>query len=213
MKQRDPLIYGIIGVLIGGAFVWFSATNAVNNNNYGMMQMMGMRGGNQGMMISSTTIDAHFIEQMIPHHEDAITMAKLAQEKARRPEIKTLAQNIINSQSREIDQMKGLYKNWFGRELPVGTQVMSQHGMIGGSGMHMGMMGDETDMARLEQTADFDKAFIEEMIPHHQMAVMMASMLKSSTNRDEMRKLADDIITAQTSEIDQMRQWYINWGY
>jgi uncharacterized protein (DUF305 family) len=66
-------------------------------------------------------------------------------------------------------------------------------------------------MTRLEQAADFDKAFIEEMIPHHQMAVMMASMLKAGSQRPEMQKLADDIILAQTAEIDQMRQWYQVW--
>ena len=83
--------------------------------------------------------------------------------------------------------------------------------MMGTRGMHMGMMGNETDVKRLEQAADFDKAFIEEMIPHHQMAVMMASMLKQGTQRPEMRQLADDIISAQTREIDQMRQWYDAW--
>ena len=213
MKQRDPLLYGIIGVIIGGAIVWFLAANAVNSNNYGMMQMMGMRGGNQSMMTNSDTIDAHFIEQMIPHHEDAITMAKLAQQKATHPEIKTLAQNIIDSQSKEIDQMKNWYKSWFGKEVPTGIQTMNQHGMMGGSSMHMGMMGDETDVTRLEQAADFDKAFIEQMIPHHQMAVMMATMLKNSTSRPEMKELAQNIIDAQTKEINNMRGWYKTWGY
>ena len=49
------------------------------------------------------------------------------------------------------------------------------------------------------------------MIPHHQMAVMMANMLASSTNRPEMKKLAQDIIIAQTKEINQMREWYKAW--
>lgn len=213
--MSDQLKYSLIGVVVGGLAVWFLATGAVNSNNTGMMQMMGMRSGNQQMMTNnSDVIDAHFIEQMIPHHEDAITMAKLAQQKATHQEIKTLAQNIIESQGKEINQMKVWYKDWFDRELPTGLEVMMHHGMMGNnSGMHMGMMGDATDMTRLEQASDFDKAFIEEMIPHHQMAVMMASMLKNGTQREEMKKLADDIITAQSSEIDQMRQWYKEWSY
>ena len=99
--ERDPLVYGIVSFLIGGVIVWFLATTAVNNNQYGMMQMMGLRGGYQSMIGSSSTIDAHFIEQMIPHHEDAITMAKLALTKAKRTEVKELAQNIIDSQGRK----------------------------------------------------------------------------------------------------------------
>ena len=79
------------------------------------------------------------------------------------------------------------------------------------SGMHGGMMGDDSDMTNLEKASDFDKEFLEEMIPHHQMAVMMATMLKNGTEKPEMKKLADEIIAAQNSEINQMRGWLKNW--
>ena len=45
------------------------------------------------------------------------------------------------------------------------------------------------------------------------MAVMMAQMLKRSTNRPEMKKLSENIISAQTKEIDEMRVWYKSWGF
>lgn len=208
--ENEKWKYGIVGLLLGGAAVWLLTTSAVNSNNTGIMRMMGVRTNAQTMM-QSETIDAHFIEQMIPHHEDAITMAKLAQTKAQRPEVKQLAQNIIDSQGKEINEMKAWYKEWFGRDLPTGENVMSQHGMMGNNGMHMGMMGNETDITRLEQAEDFDVAFVEDMIPHHKMAVMMASMLRNGTQRPEMKKLTDDIITAQTNEIDQMRRWLQVW--
>ena len=195
--MNDKLKYGLVGLLIGGALVWIGASTSVNTNN--------------AMMRDSNALDAHFIEQMIPHHEDAITMAKLAQTKAQKPEVKQLADSIIESQGKEIGQMKDWYKEWFGKDVPTGSEVMSGHGMMNGSNTHMGMMGDETDMTRLEQAEDFDTAFVEEMIPHHQMAVMMATMLKNGTNRPEMKKLAEDITTAQTKEIDQMRGWLSEW--
>ncbi len=205
---NDQMKYGIGGLLIGGVLVWlFLGTTGT----FRMPGMMNQRSLMRNQTQMSGMMDAHFIEQMIPHHEDAITMAKLALTKAQHPEIKQLAEDIIESQSKEIDQMKNWYKDWFGSELPTGNEVMQHHGMTGGSGMHMGMMGNETDVTRLEQAADFDKAFIEEMIPHHQMAVMMASMLKNGTQRPEMKQLADDILTAQTREINQMRQWYDTW--
>lgn len=212
--NNQPMTFGIIGVLLGAFIVWGVTTNTVNNQNVGMMGMMGFRNGSaQVGNMGNSVMDAHFIEQMIPHHEDAITMAKLALEKSKKDEIKTLSNNIIDSQSREIDQMRFWYKSWYGKSVPAGSQVMGQHGMMGSSGMHMGRMNDKSDMERLSQAENFDKVFIEEMIPHHQMAVMMASMLKNGTNRPEMKQLAKDIITAQTSEIDQMRDWYKSWGY
>src|SRR3989344_5250038 len=158
-------------------------------------------GGNQMM----GAIDSHFIEQMIPHHEDAITMADIALQKAQHPEIKQLAQDIKRTQSEEITKMKGWYKDWYDKDVPQTDQVMSGHGM--------GMMGDESDITKLETAGNFDKAFIEQMIPHHQMAVMMAQMLLNGTQREEMKTLAQNIIDAQTKEINQMRQWYIDWGY
>lgn len=211
--KNEAIKYGLLGILIGGAVVWFSASAAVNSNNAGMMQMMGIRRSTLSSTgYNSNSMDAHFIEQMIPHHEDAITMAKIALVKAEHQEIKTLAQNIIDSQSKEIGQMSSWYKEWYGREVPTGTETMMNHGMMGSSGMHMGMMGDETDIISLENATDFDKEFVEQMIPHHQMAVMMAQMLKNGTQRPEMKKLAEDIIAAQTKEIDQMRGWLQSWS-
>ena len=205
--NNQKLMLIAISALIGGLAVWLFMSGSVNSTGWS-------RSGNQpenrtGMMGSN--IDAHFIEQMIPHHDDAITMAKLALEKGTRPEIKTLAQNIISSQTVENKQMRDWYKEWFGRELPEGSEVMNTHGMMRGSSMHMGAMGDSSDLEMLSNSGDFDKEFLREMIPHHQSAVMMASMLKRGTNRPEMEKLADDIIAAQTSEIDQMRNWLKTW--
>jgi uncharacterized protein (DUF305 family) len=50
---------------------------------------------------------------MIPHHQGAIVMAQDALNKSQRPEIKRLAQNIITSQQREIDQMKQWRTQWY----------------------------------------------------------------------------------------------------
>ena len=157
------------------------------------------------------SIDQHFIEQMIPHHEAAITMANLAFTKAEHKEIQKLSQNIVTSQTLEINQMKEWYKQWFRKDIPEASKGMTGGHMSAGGMMNMGMMGDQSDMTNLQNAKPFDKAFIEEMIPHHQMAVMMAEMLENSTTRPEMKKLAQDIITAQTKEINQMREWYKTW--
>ncbi len=216
--NKDALLYGVIGLLIGVVLTSFFVGYTVNHNRSGMMGMMGIQdnwsrnnsqNSPQNMM---GNIDRHFIEQMIPHHEDAITMADIALEKAQHQEIKNLATDIKRSQGAEISEMQAWYKSWFGKDVPKDGAVMGSHGM-GSGGMHMGMMGDETDMVSLENAQNFDQAFIEEMIPHHQMAVMMANMLLASTNRPEMKKLAQDIISAQTKEINEMREWAKLWGY
>lgn len=214
--NKDQITFGVIGLVLGVILAGVFASTAVNSQNTGMMRMMGMRNmaGNSSMMNGGGTgmmgnIDQHFIEQMIPHHDDAITMANIALEKAEHEEIKTLSQNIIKAQTEENNKMRVWYKNWFSKEVPDAFEGTS-HDM--GSGMmHGGMMGNASDVSNLESAKPFDKAFIEQMIPHHQMAVMMAQMLKNSTNRPEMKQLAENIISSQTKEINQMREWQQAW--
>lgn len=60
---------------------------------------------------------------------------------------------------------------------------------------------------------DFDKAFLEMMIPHHQGAIDMAELVLLNAKHDELKEMARAIISAQQTEIDQMRQWMSDWGY
>lgn len=204
--MKNNIILILIGGIVGAAITLAVLQNTTRTNTKEISN-------NTSIQNNANVIDAHFIEQMIPHHEDAITMAKLAQTKAKRSEVKELANNIITAQTTEVDQMKKWYKEWFNRDFPSGSEIMNQHGMMGNSsGMHMGKMGGEMDLERLENAQDFDRAFVEDMIPHHQMAVIMASMLKNGTQREVMKKLADDIITTQTNEIDMMRGWLRSWN-
>ena len=79
---------------------------------------------------------------------------------------------------------------------------------------HMGMSMDEMDAALKDKTGDdFDMAFISEMIDHHQGAIDMAVLAKQNAKHDEIKKLADDIIAAQTKEINEMKIWQQQWNY
>jgi uncharacterized protein (DUF305 family) len=55
--------------------------------------------------------------------------------------------------------------------------------------------------------ADFDKAFIDQMVIHHQGAVEMAELALENAEMQEIKDLAEDIITAQTKEIEMMNEW------
>jgi uncharacterized protein (DUF305 family) len=200
-NQNNKILYGIGGIVIGILLVSVF-TPMMQGGGYGMMNSE-----NRNAEMAST-LDKHFIEQMIPHHDGAIVMANLALEKAKHPEIKTLATAIIAAQTAEIQDMNSWYQDWFGAAVPKVNTGMMDGGMMSGSGMHM---GGQEDMTALQSATDFDKAFIEQMIPHHQMAIMMANMLVSGTNRPEMQQLAKNIISSQSKEIQQMQGWYAEW--
>jgi len=130
--KKETLIYGVVGLLVGGLLVGFTASYAVNNNNQSMMKVMGM-------------------------HTSARTTG------------------MMNNDDMTMSQMM------------TGLQ---------------GKTGD-----------DFDKTFVSEMIMHHQGAINMANLAKTSAKHDEIKNMANDIVTAQTKEINQMQSWQTEWGY
>lgn len=97
--------------------------------------------------------------------------------------------------------------------------------MMSGQGAHMmpdgTMMGGSMDMAAMMasmnanlegKTGDaFDKAFITEMVMHHEGAVEMAELALTNAKRQEIKDLAKAIIAAQNTEIGQMKAWATAW--
>ena len=78
--------------------------------------------------------------------------------------------------------------------------------------MGMSMKG-MTMMLEKKTGDDFDKAFLEMMIPHHQGAIDMANEALTSAKHQEIKNMAKAIISAQQKEIDTMNSWYSSWGY
>ena len=159
---------------------------------------------------SGTDIDGAFVTAMVPHHQKAIEMARLAQQKAEHPEIVNLANNIESSQSDEIVQMNKMRKRLSGSSND--GQDDGDMGMGGSTmGMSNSMMGMDMDMGALKSAKPFDKEFIDQMIPHHQGAIRMARMELSDGQDQETEDLAKNIIAAQSAEIIQMNAWRTKW--
>ena len=168
---------------------------------------------------SQTISDQDFLTMMTAHHKQALEMANSALTRAKRPEIKQLAQNIIKDQTSEIQTMATLYKAAYGKEIPtmaMGGGMMGKDGSSmnkdGSQGMmQMPMNGMKMDMNALKNAADFDKEFLRQMSAHHQTATQMSQMVLKTTKSPEIKTLAESIVKAQTAEIGQMQQWYQSW--
>jgi uncharacterized protein (DUF305 family) len=163
---------------------------------------MGSEGmGRQMLMENGEYSDRRFIDAMVPHHQGAMAMSEVALKNAEHEEIKELSQNIISSQQAEIEELKAIKKEEFGTSnVPM---EMSQEQMRG-----MGMMMDPQQLANREP---FDKAFIDAMIPHHQSAIEMAQVALENSDNPKIKELAQNIISAQKREIEQMKQWRQQW--
>jgi uncharacterized protein (DUF305 family) len=143
--------------------------------------------------------DAAFAAGMVPHHEGALEVAEMAQERAEHAAVRRMADGIIRAQKAEISVMQ---------------RIAEDLGDMGIGGGHVGMddeAGPHTDMPMLRSARPFDRAFIDMMVPHHQGAVSMARQQLAEGEHPALRDMAKDIINAQNREIEQMRRWRTRW--
>lgn len=146
--------------------------------------------------------DIRFAQMMIPHHRQALEMAKPAEDRAGSSKVKELAKQIEAAQDPEILTMTGWLESW-------GVQAPGEDGMPMDHMDHgmPGMMSGE-DMKKLEglKGAAFDKAFLTMMIEHHEGAITMAEEERKAGVYELARRMADSIITGQSAEIATMKK-------
>ena len=149
-----------------------------------------------GMMAAHAVDEAGFLTHMIPHHQEAIDSARALLEVTERPELRALAEAIIASQTAEIEAMEGWLDAWH----PDADRDIA----------YTPMMRDLGPDAPAEEV---ERAFLEDMIMHHMMAVRDARMLltRGLAEHDEVAELARSIVSEQMAEIDQMRAWMADW--
>lgn len=153
---------------------------------------------------ASAPYDLQFIDTMIAHHQGAIDMSKPCPTNARHDEIKTLCSNIVSGQQKEIDEMREWREKWFAGAAPALNMEMA--------GMQDSMKGMDTKKIESLKANDFDLEFIRQMIPHHEGAVAMAKEALQKSGKEEIKKLAREIMKAQGAEIQQMTEWQAAWS-
>ncbi|MEK7639044.1 MAG: DUF305 domain-containing protein [Patescibacteria group bacterium] len=202
--NTNTILVGIIGLLIGGIVGY--AVDARNDgyrhryqtqfeNQFGYNRMPMMFDGNDGdfrgmhgMFGMMVTSEKAFLEEMIPHHQEAVDTAKeVIARGGTTPEIMTLAQNIVSTQEKEIADMKQWYQSWYG------TPYQD-------TGTYQPMMRELETLSGSE----LDKAFLNDMIMHHMGAIMMARSVFPFIEHNEMEALTEAIIKTQSEEIEQM---------
>lgn len=150
-------------------------------------------GGDGESSSAGNAADKAFLEGMVPHHEGGAELGMLAVRLAEHEELKELGGNVEEVQTAEVEQMKAAYERLFDESFPT-----AEH-------------GDDSMMADLESADPFDKAFIDELIPHHQEAIEMAREEVVGGGDEELKNLAESIVESQSQEIEDMNDWREDW--
>lgn len=209
-RQRTIVIGAVVGALLAGTGIGVAAAQlgGLPNGAVEATQFDGMAagtdrmntgmsgaGGMMGMSDMKVTDEFSYLTMMIPHHEEAIKAAEVLQAGTDRPEMREFAQKIIDTQTREVNQMRSWLSTWYpGRDTTVDYTPMMRD--------LTGLRGDA-----------LDQAFLEDMIPHHMAAVMMSQQLLSAGLADhaEVKPFAQTIRDSQRTEIMTMRGWLSDW--
>lgn len=140
--------------------------------------------------------DFRYVQMMIVHHRQALTMTELAPGRAESEGVRKVAERISAAQKPEIGAMEGWLK---GNGGPRDRGAHDHHAMPG--------MATEAQLVELRKARGkaFDALFLKLMITHHQGAVTMAAELLGSGNNGLVEEMANDVIAQQTSEINRMR--------
>lgn len=160
-----------------------------------MMQIMNSMMENMKSMQTTGNPDNDFAAMMKAHHLSAIEMAQVEIATGTDPQIKQMAQKMLDEQQKEV------------AELNTFLSGHSAHG--GGDAFFKESMAIMNNMKMdMDHSGSIDKQFVQMMIPHHQTAIDMAkAYLKVDSHEEKIRTMANNIVSSQQKEINELQNW------
>ena len=156
--------------------------------------------------------DLTFLQHMIVHHEQALTMCAWVAERSDRAEFARFARYVDRAQAAEIQMMRSLLAVAAER----GLQMPAQH--LHGDPPMAGMLSTaQMDAIAAARAAEFERLWLQGMIFHHEGAIAMANaqqeqQLASGRRPYGLDVLIEDLLVEQRAEISKMRAWLAEWG-
>lgn len=223
MTRSTARLTGFTAALLTGALALAGCAGGTDAGGHGsMMTDSSSSAGSSAGEARFDDADVAFAREMIPHHRQAIAMARLAEGRAADPRVLDLAARIEAAQDPEIETMSGWLETWGvdgdhmdggmddggpmdgGVDDGMGGMDHRQGGMEHGEG---GMMSPDDMHALMAATgAEFDRLFLSGMIAHHEGAVQMATEEAANGRNPEALALAGSIRDSQNAEIAEMQQ-------
>ena len=214
MKKTQFVAFGLITILL--VFV-ISLLNDKSQNKLdsSIETSQSSQSDNQtSSMYANMTgdqFDKAYLTDMIAHHQGALNMASQARELTTKAEIRTLADAILTSQATEVQQMMDWQQEW-GYSTTDSSNPHAGHMMESSGSMGDDMANMEAKLYGLSGEA-YDKEFLNQMILHHQQAVDMSKYADTNAKHQEVKDLAQAVISAQEKEIADMKSWQQKWGF
>ncbi len=171
-------------------------------------------------MPAADSVDVGFAQDMTVHHQQAVEMASWERDHTTDPALKQLAADIEATQTSQIGRMQGWLELWGAGALPVGGHMKwmtDPTAMHDGHGMPMTPGAGVATMPGMASTADLnnlraaggpqlDVLFLQLMLRHHEGGAGMLSYAAERAELPQVRNLARQMLSSQTTESDYLRQ-------
>jgi uncharacterized protein (DUF305 family) len=158
----------------------------------------------QNAKMTGNQTDLQFLDMMLMHHSDGVKMAQMGVDKAQNAGVKALAEKMKTGQQKDIEEMEKMREEHFSGQPKAETMTVKKQKMT----MEMMMKMAEEDMKKLEAAsgAEFDRAFLDVFMKHHQMAIDMSKEETGKGKDAAVKKKAREIISVQTKEMGEMKR-------
>lgn len=142
-------------------------------------------------------IDIDYANMMLQHHQGAVDMARLQENKGSNMVLKEFSRKVIADQEKEIAIM--------GKFISESPAIPSPEAVAFKQAMDSSMQSMMSAGTKIYN--DIDKDFVAQMIPHHQSAVDMANAYLRYGSNEQLKKLSRDIVSSQSKEIGWLKEW------
>jgi uncharacterized protein (DUF305 family) len=192
MKTLTALVAAVATALLVSSCTTPTSTSSDGHTDH-------THGSETSAAAPNNAADVAFVSGMIPHHEQAVEMSALVPQRSTDPAIIKLAADISAAQGPEIETMKVFLVQW---------NAGAESGHEGHDMGSMDGMLDDTTMTQLESLSgnEFDTLWLKSMIAHHEGAIKMANTEIADGANADAKTLAQQIVTAQQAEVDQMKK-------
>jgi uncharacterized protein (DUF305 family) len=192
-----PTSYTVLPLVLGATLMISACGNRNSSSDAGAQGQPSV----ESAALSLSDVEITFAQGMIAHHEQAIEMAEMALDphtSAGAP-VTELAKKISSTQDEEVTLMTGWLND---AGAPLTMDMSDGHDMSSMTGM---MSVESMDALASMSGAEFDREWLDMMIEHHEGAIDQASTVLGTATNPDVIALAQDILEAQQTEIDQMR--------
>ena len=142
---------------------------------------------------SGRDFEIAYINSIIPHHQDAIAMAKAVQSDAPHKEVRDAATTIINAQQKEIEDLTKWMSDWYGQQPNPDPRMKMSQSMM--------------DVLMQAEPAMREKLFLAMMREHHETAIQIGQLVLQKATHNELKDQANEMIKSQQEEQAMFGGW------